>query len=591
MDLTTPGGAPADYESNFIAHFVPQSPFRCALLYAPQPRRSSDIRVVWCQKQPWIAKNPFRPPMNNADLIVASLKAAGIRHGFGIPSGNVLPLMEAMRKGGVAFVLTAHEGSAGFAADVSGRLMGAPGLAIATLGPGATNLATGVGSAWLDRSPMIAITCNLNTDQLGRRIQMWIDHHTLLKPITKATLRLERGRIAEIMSAAIALAMSEPMGPVHLDLPEDVALAPATEVVPSPAGRIVIGPAPEAEVSRAAELIAAAKRPVAIIGASAMRMGDPSLLRKVVERHGLPFATTTMAKGLIDEEHPLSLGCIERSCRQIQRKFLRSADLIVGLGYDTIEVEYEAWIDDVPLLSVDIEPPDVAPLVNLVHHVGGDLDASLARLAALPPATNRWAAQALADHRGAFQQALRPHTNSFSAHAAIDAVRRAGVLSFDVGAHTHQIASQWTAHAPKTFLITNGWSSMGFGLPGAIAAKLARPDLPVVCLIGDGCFQMTCGEVATAKRLGLTLPIVVLDDRWLALIKVKQIRRQFPLYGTELQEEEYREPPAHYFGVPALGVRSPDALEAAVKTALAAKGPTVIEAVVDSEHYVETVYD
>jgi acetolactate synthase-1/2/3 large subunit len=132
---------------------------------------------------------------------------------------------------------------------------------------------------------------------------------------------------------------------------------------------------------------------------------------------------------------------------------------------------------------------------------------------------------------------------------------------------------------------------MGFGLPAAIAAKLARPDLPVVCLIGDGCFQMTCGEVATAKRLGITLPIVVLDDRWLALIKVKQLRRQFPFYGTELQAEDYREPPAHYFGVPALGVKSADALEAAVKQALAAKGPTVIEAVVDSDHYVETVYD
>ena len=156
-----------------------------------------------------------------------------------------------------------------------------------------------------------------------------------------------------------------------------------------------------------------------------MRLADPSLLRKVVERHGLPFATTTMAKGLIDEEHRLSIGCIERACRQIQRKLLRSADLIVGLGYDTIEVEYEAWIDDVPLLQIDIEPPDVAPSVNLVHHVGGDLDASLALLAALPPATNRWAAQALADHRRAFQQALRPETNSFSAHAAIDAVRRA----------------------------------------------------------------------------------------------------------------------------------------------------------------------
>jgi acetolactate synthase-1/2/3 large subunit len=201
----------------------------------------------------------------------------------------------------------------------------------------------------------------------------------------------------------------------------------------------------------------------------------------------------------------------------------------------------------------------------------------------------------LAEHRRSFHAALRPASSSFTAHAAIDAVRRAlprnGLLSFDVGAHTHQIASQWTARAPKSFHITNGWSSMGFGLPGAIAAKLARPDLPVVCLLGDGCFQMTCGEVATAKRLGLTLPVVVLDDRWLALIKVKQIKRQFPLYGTELQTEAYREPPAHYFGVPAMGASSTDALEAAVTDALDAHGPTVIEAVVDSEHYVDTVYD
>jgi acetolactate synthase-1/2/3 large subunit len=533
--------------------------------------------------------------MNNADLIVATLKAAGVKRGFGIPSGNVLPLMEAMRKGGVDFVLTAHEGSAGFAADVTARMTGAPGLCIATLGPGATNLTTGVGNAWLDRSPLIAITCNLNTDQLGRRIQMWIDHHALFKPITKATLQLQKGRIGEMLVEAIRLALSEPMGPVHLDLPEDVALAPTNEAVPTLASPAKTAPAPEAAIARAAELIAAARRPIAVLGSSAMRVVDPALLRSVIERHNLPFATTTMAKGMVDEDHPLSLGCIERACRQVQRKILRSADLIVGLGYDTIEVEYEAWIGDVPLLQIDIEPVDVAPSVKLAHQAVGDLDASLARLAALSASTHAWTPAEIAEHRRAFQAALRPASASFTAHAAIDAVRRAlprnGILSFDVGAHTHQIASQWPAHAARNFLITNGWSSMGFGLPGAIAAKLARPDLPVVCLIGDGCFQMTCGEVATAKRLGLALPIVVLDDRWLALIKVKQIRRQFALYGTELQQEEYCEPPAHYFGVPASGVRSADALEAAVVRALAAKEPTVIEAVVDSDHYLDTVYD
>ena len=533
--------------------------------------------------------------MNNADLIVATLKAAGIGRGFGIPSGNVLPLMEAMRAGGIEFVLTAHEGSAGFAADVTGRMTGAPGLCIATLGPGATNLATGVGCAYLDRSPLIAVTCNLNTDQLGRRIQMWIDHHALFRPITKATLPLRKGRIGETLVEALRLALSEPKGPVHLDLAEDVALAPTNEPVPALAAPAPLAPAPDAAIARAAVLIAAARRPIAVIGSSAMRMRDPALLRSFIERHHLPFATTTMAKGMIDEDHPLSLGCIERSCRQIQRRMLRSADLIVGLGYDTVEVEYEAWIGDTALLAIDIEPPDLAPSVKLAHAAIGDLDSSLTRLIAVPAVSNAWQEEALAAHRRAFQAALRPPSASFTAHAAIDAVRRAlprdGVLSFDVGAHTHQIASQWTAHAPKTFQITNGWSSMGFGLPGAIAAKLARPQAPVVCVLGDGCFQMTCGELAVAKRLKLALPVVVLDDKWLALIKVKQIRRQYPLYGTALQAEEYDTPPAHYFGVPALGVRSPDALEAAVRQALAADGPTVIEAVVDSEHYLETVYD
>src|SRR5689334_11239351 len=374
--------------------------------------------------------------MNNADLVVALLKANGIVRGFGIPSGNVLPLMEAMRTGGVDFVLTAHEGSAGFAADVTGRMTGAPGLCIATLGPGATNLATGVGGAFLDRSPLIAITCNLNTDQLGRRIQMWIDHHALFKPITKATLRLEPGCVAETVTQAITLALREPKGPVHLDLPEDVALAATNEELAPPAQAGKLATAPDAALARAAESIAAAKRPIAVLGATAMRVADPTLLRDIIERHNLPFATTTMAKGMIDEDHPLSLGCIERACRQHQRKLLRSADLIVGLGYDTVEVEYEAWIADVPLLQIDIDKVDVAASVKVAHEVTGDLDHSLSRLAALPATSHDWTPATLAGHRRAFHAALRPASNTFTAHAAIDAVRRAlpreGLLSFDV---------------------------------------------------------------------------------------------------------------------------------------------------------------
>lgn len=533
--------------------------------------------------------------MNNAELIVQILKEAGVTHGFGIPSGNVLPLMDAMRKHDLPFVLTAHEGSAGFAADVMGRMTGAPGLGIATLGPGATNLATGVGDAWLDRSPMIAITCNLNTDQLGRRIQMYIDHQQLFAPITKASMVLREGTVAETVAEAVRLSLTEPMGPVHLDLPEDVAVAMATENMPDLVAPVPVASAGDGDIQAALSVLAGAKRPVAILGSNAMRMRDIGLLQSFIDRHGIPFASTTMTKGLIDEDHPLSVGCIERSKRQIQREFLRGADLIVGLGYDTIEVEYEAWIGDTPLLQIDIENVDIASSVQLKAEVTGDLDTSIGALAAAGGVANDWQEGDVAAHRTAFQAALRPAVPNFAPHHVIDIVRDVlphdGILTYDVGAHTHQIASQWTAHAPRQCHITNGWSSMGFGLPAAIAAKIARPDLPVVCLIGDGCFQMTCGELATAKRVGLTLPVVVLDDRWLGLIRVKQERRQLSIYGTALQEEEYRDPPEHYFGVPAVGARDGEALRAALTAALQATGPTVIEAVVDSDHYSETVFD
>ena len=535
--------------------------------------------------------------MNNSDLIVKILKEAGVNYGFGIPSGNVLPLIEAMRLGGIEFVLTAHEGSASFAADVMGRMTGRPGFCIATLGPGATNLATGVGSAYLDRSPMIAITCNLNTRQLGRRIQMLIDHHKLFEPITKATLAARHDNVAHTLCQALEIALTEPLGPVHIDLPEDVSLARATETT-IPGMVPVTHPsikANKADIDKAADLILTAKRPVAVLGSSAIRMRDPSLLRAFVEHHNMPFATSTMAKGLIDEDHALSVGCIERGCRQIQRKFIQSSDLVVGLGFDTVEVEYEAWIGNAPILSIDIEEPDVDDSVTVVDKVTGDLSDSIERLIVKPAADKGWSAADIAAHRTTFQQALRPQLEGFVPHHALDTIRDVmpedAVVCYDVGAHTHQIASQWTAHTPRSCHVTNGWSSMGIGLPGAIAAKIARPDLAVVCIVGDGCFQMTCGEVATARRLGLTLPIIVLDDRWLSLIQIKQRKRQYAEWGSQVEMDQYETPPAHYFGVPAIGVRNAQSLKTELEKALIADGPTVIEAVVDAYHYIDTVFD
>lgn len=533
--------------------------------------------------------------MNNAGLIVSTLRAAGIDRAFGVPSGNVLPLLEAMRRGGIEFVLTAHEGSAGFAADVTGRLTGRPGLCMATLGPGATNLATGVGCAFLDRSPLIAVTCNLNLGQLGRRLQMHIDHHALFRPITKATFPLRAGTIGATVAQALHVALSEPQGPVHLDLPEDVALAEATEPPPVFAAGAPL-PAPRnGAIAAAREILARAKRPVAVLGADARRMRDPDLLRQFVERYRLPFAATAMAKGLIDEDHELSVGCIERACRQVQRRFLHTADLIVSLGYDTVEVEYEAWIGDVPLLHVGTTQPDTDGTVSIAHQATGDLDEALHAFIAAAPLGNEWDIAELRRHRDHFARALRPSGNAFAPHQVVDVVREIlpfdGILAFDVGAHTHQIASQWTAHGPKSFLTTNGWSSMGFGLPAAIAAKLAAPERPTICVIGDGCFQMTCGELAVAKRIGGALPIIVLNDGSLSLIEVKQAKRDLPSYGVVVETDRDRPPPAHYFGVPAVAAYNAQDLRSAVKEALAADHPVVIEAYVDGTSYQTTVYD
>ena len=229
--------------------------------------------------------------MNNAELIVQILKRAGTTYGFGIPSGNVLPLMDAMRLHDLPFVLTAHEGSASFAADVMGRMTDAPGLGIATLGPGATNLATGVGNAWLDRSPMIAITCNLNTDQLGRRIQMYIDHHQLFAPITKATLPLREGSVAETVIEAVAIAMSEPRGAYILTCRRTSRWRRRRRVFPRSPYLGRISPADAAAIDTGHEILNAAKRPVALIGSSAMRMANPiccEALSNTTEFHSQP---------------------------------------------------------------------------------------------------------------------------------------------------------------------------------------------------------------------------------------------------------------------------------------------------------------
>jgi acetolactate synthase-1/2/3 large subunit len=529
----------------------------------------------------------------NAELIVRSLEAAGVRWAFGIPSGPVLPLIDAMARSSIQYVLTASETSAGFMAAVVGELTGNPGVCVSTLGPGATNMATGVGAAWLDRAPVVAITCNVETPWLERRIQMRIDHHALFRPLTKATLPLRAGTVGAALGEAITVACAEPPGPVHLDLPEDIGRQRATDglaVLPEPEP---LPPIPQAAFETLGKALRTASRPLLVIGMSLTRSRHPERLTELLARQGMPYVSTLHAKGCLPESHPLYGGVIGRARRTDVQALVRQADLIVGVGYDPIEINYEEWVGEIPIAHLDTEQAETDPRLHFVVNEGGDLDDAIERLVALPPGAHSWTEAELASHRSRLEANLRPPTEGFAPHQALDLLRAklpdTGILAYDVGAHTHQIATQWRTDRRGTMVATNGWSSMGFGIPATYAAKLVHPDRAVVGVVGDGCFEMTAGELAVGRRLNLAAPIVVLNDGWLTLLRIKQDHKAYERSGVDLGA---RVPsPAHYFGVPVRSAMTPAEFEAVVDWALDLDGPSVIEAFVEPEPYSQTVYD
>ena len=532
--------------------------------------------------------------MNNSELIVSLLERAGVRWVFGVPSGPVLPLIEALRPSAVEFVLTASESSAAFMASTVGYLTGAPGVCVSTLGPGATNLTTGVGAAWLDRAPLLAITCNVATPWLERRIQMRVDHHSLFRPLTKATMSLRDGKIGDSVAMALALAGQEPPGPVHLDLPEDTAVAGAREF----AGRAWAAAALPDLSSEAAQAVSAAleaaSRPLLITGLTFTRSDAAQTLLRFIERQNVPFVTTLHAKGFLPESHPSFAGVIGRARRTDVKALTDRADLVLAIGFDPIEINYEEWVArDTPIVHISTEAAEPGAGLSFVWNKPCDFNRAVDALARLTPRANDWTTNEFVRHRQKLEGALRPAMAGFAAHEALDILRENlpvdGILAYDVGAHTHQIASQWRTDAPRTLLATNGWSSMGYGMPAAYAAKLVHPERRVACVVGDGGFQMTAGELALARRLNLAVPTIVLNDGWLGLMKVKQERRHYPLSGVRLGEPP--ESPAHYFGVPCRQAKTADEFRRALVWAFARNAPSVIEAFIDVASYSQTVFD
>lgn len=526
-----------------------------------------------------------------AQALVTSLRDMGVRHVFGVPSGGWVDYMEALRTtDGIDFVLTSHEGGASFMADICGRLTGVPGVCFGTFGPGATNLSTGVGGAYLDRSPMIALTDEMPEALRRRTVQMGIDHQALFRPITKWTTRLDADSVGETLAEAAGIAVSGRPGSVHIGLPVGLS---AAETVSASAGPVVATSpvrADAAAIDALVEAFGAARKPILAVGLGAVHARVQDRIVALAERFGLPVVLTPMAKGMVPENHPSYAGVLFHALSDLVGRTHAEADLVVAIGYDPVEFNFEGWMrDGLAVASIDVAPVDIdAAKHPVAADAVGDIGASLDALLALNAAPKDWDMRVVAARTAELFARLAPDSNRFGPCAALDVLREVlpenGIMTCDVGAHTHLIGQKWPTPGTGLQIMSNGWSSMGFGLPAAIAAKLCRPDTPVCTVVGDGGFLMTVGELATAVREKLPIVILVFTDNDLALIRIKQEKKANPIYGTPVRAEGTIGGPS-LFGVPVVTVADPDALRAALVDAFAADGPVIVEALLDSREY------
>jgi len=530
-----------------------------------------------------------------ATVFVDCLRELGVKYVFGVPSGGWVDYMEALRQAdGIEFILTTHEGAAGMMADVCGRLTGTPGACFGTFGPGATNLATGVGGALLDRSPMLAFTDEMPAPMRGRTTQMGIDHQALFRPLTKQTTRLRADAVRSVLFDAARIALEGRPGPVHVGLPVGMSAQKAeresVQFVP-PKGSASADPI---LLHRAAGLLAKARKPILAVGLGAVQAKLQSEIQALAEKHRIPVVLTPMAKGMLPEDHPSYAGVLFHALSDKVGLTHQQADLVLAVGYDPVEFNYESWMPKAAsLVSFDVEPADIdRETYTVAVDAVGDIRASLAAMLAVKPVPNDWDLAAMGERRAAMFEKLRPSNTGFGPKAALAVLREVlpddGIMTCDVGAHTHLIGQMWPTPAPGLQIMSNGWSTMGFGLPAAIAAKLNFPGKSVCTVVGDGGFLMTAGELATAIRHNVKIVVLLLTDNDLALIRIKQQKKGNPIYGTPVRDRGTIGSD-NIFGVPVRSARDAVELRTALEAAFAAHGPVIVEAIVDSREYDDVV--
>jgi acetolactate synthase-1/2/3 large subunit len=528
-----------------------------------------------------------------SDTLIKTLKELGVKYIFGVPSGNWVDYMNAIEQvDGIEFILVSNESSAGFMADVCWRLTGTVAACFGTFGPGACNLSTGVCGGYLDRSPMIALTDEMGDDMLNRVTQMNIDHQTLFKPITKYTTRLSAKSIRETIHKAYSIAVSEVPGPVHIGLPQGLGREISDEENFSPYKSKEI-PCPDKDsIDKMLNLFSESKKPIVALGITAVRAGIRDEISKLIEKFKIPVVLTPMAKGMVPDDHPCYAGVLAHALANMVGETHQQADLVIGIGYDSVEINYEDWMPGAPLLHIDTRPADVDPLsITLGCNVIGDIKVSVDYLLAIDGEPKSWDMDALAQRRQQMFDMLKAPKGSFGPRMVLDGLREIlpqdGIMTCDVGAHLHLIGQKWRTPSPDCQLMTNGCSSMGFAIPAAIAAKLSCPDREVCCVVGDGGFNMSAGELATAQRLNLKIVFVVIHDASLSLIRIKQDRKGYKHHGTELTSSSETCPTSNYFGVPVLQAVDLIQYQNALSKAFSANGPMIIEAYVSAEEYDE----
>ena len=524
-----------------------------------------------------------------SDLFVAALEAHGIEYVFGIPGEENLDLIESLRGSNIRLVLARHEQAAGFMAATCGRLTGRAGVCLATLGPGATNLVTAAAYAQLGAMPMLMVTGQkpIRSSKQGH-FQM-VDVVDMMRPLTKYTRQIvSADSIPARVREALRCAEQERPGAVHLELPQDIA-GDGTDarLIPESHSRRPV--AEEKAIRRAADAIAQAKHPLLMVGAGANRKTTSRMLRRFVDRLGIPFFSTQMGKGVIDETHPLWLGTAALSEGDFVHRAIEAADCIVNIGHDVIEKppffmrEGRRTVIHVNHAGAVVDPV-YFPQVEVV----GDIGNSVWQLTEALQPQPHWDFAFFDRVRTALARQLQDRAGDdrfpmLSQRLVADVARAMApedIVCLDNGLYKLWFARNYRCRRPNTLLLDNALATMGAGLPSAIAARIMQPQRRVLAIAGDGGFMMNSQELETAVRMHLDLTVLVLRDDAFGMIRWKQSHEGYPDFGMALGNPDFVKY-AESYGARGHRVGSAGELLPLLQQALDTPGVDVIEVAID----------